>query len=217
MKRLAPLTLALLVLPAVASAAGSPRDERERLNPADMTLAKRAVVHKTDLVPGWRRVPSTPDKPGDDRCSGYDPDFSAFTITGKADSTFAHGAGAHVMASVGVFPNATQAAGDFKAGAKPGLLRCLRSSLLQGFREAHVTARIVSSRMASTPRIGAQSVSYRVVARISPGSGRPRFNAYADVLVFRQGRSIGAIVFVSAFAPINNEALLARSVARRMR
>jgi hypothetical protein len=215
-KRLAPLTLALLVLPTVASAAGSSRDEQERLNRADMALAKRAVVHKGDLVPGWRRVPSPPEKPGDDQCSGYDPDFSAFTITGKAHSTFAHGGGARIVGSVDVFPNATQAAGDFKAGAKPGLMRCLRRSLLQGLREAHLTARIVSSRMASTPRIGAQSVFYRVVARISPGSGRARFNVYADVLVFRQGRSIEALMFMSAFAPISNEAVLARSVARRM-
>jgi hypothetical protein len=214
--RLASFTLALFVLPAVALAAGAPHDEQERLNRADMTLAKRAVVHKADLAPGWRRVRSRPDKPGEDQCSAYDPDLSAFVVTGKAETSFAHSAGGRIMSDVAVFPNARHAAGDFKASAKPGFLPCLRSAMMQGFREAHLRARITSSRMSMTPRVGAQSVSYRVTAMIYPTNGVPPFGVYADFLAFRKGRSQATFLFMAPYASIRNQVGLARAVARRM-
>ena len=216
MKRLAPVIVALFVLPAVAVAAGAPREEQERLNRADMALAKRAVAHKVDLAPGWRLIRSAPDKPGGDRCSGYDPDFSAFVITGKAKASFAHSAGGRIVSDVGVFPNSRHAAGDFNAGAKPGLLRCLRSAVLQGLRAARLRAKITSSRMSTTPRVGAQSVSYQVVAKVYPTNGVAPFSVHADVLVFRKGRSLAALLFTAPYTSIRNQVGLAQSVARRM-
>jgi hypothetical protein len=78
---------AVLVLgTAAALAASDPHKERERLRPADMALARRATIKAADLVSGWKRMPVGSDD--DSKCPGFDPDFSAFTITGKASSLF---------------------------------------------------------------------------------------------------------------------------------
>ena len=216
MKRLAPLTLVLLALPAVALASGGSRMEQERLTRADMGLAKRAVARKVDLARGWRLVSTQPGKRGADRCAGYDPDWSAFVITGKARSIFSHRAGGQIVSDVAVFPNARHAAGDFKVGAKPGFLRCLRSAVLQGIRGEGFRARVTSSRMSLTPRVGAQSVSYHVVTKVFPTNGVAPFKVYTDVLVLRQRRSLAGFVFTAPYGSISNRVGLARSVARRL-
>ena len=218
MKRLAPLTLALFVLPAGALAASvGSHDETEHLNRSDMTLAKRATAHKGDLASGWRLVRSGLPTSGDDPCSSFDPDLSAFVITGKHETSFSHSSGAELMSDVGVFRNVRDAAGDFKASAKPGFLRCLRIVMQQGLRASHLRARITSSRMSTTPRVGAQSVSYRVVATVYPTNGVPRFNMYADFLAFRKGRSQAVLLFMAPLTRVRGQVALARSVERRMR
>src|SRR5207247_522808 len=128
-------------------------------------------------------VPPTSDQP----CTTFDPDLSAFVITEKAETSFAHSAGAQMVSDVAVFRNVRDAAGDFKASAKPGFLRCLRNVLLQSFKQAHLRARITSSRMSTTPRVGAQSVSYRVISTIYPTNGVPHFSMYSDALALRRG------------------------------
>jgi hypothetical protein len=216
-KRLAPITLALFVLPSVALATGGSNDETERLNRADMTLAKRATVHKSELAPGWRLVRSGPPKSNDEPCTTFDPDLSAFVITGKHETSFAHNStGAQIVSDVGVFRHVRDAAGDFKASAKPGFLRCLRTAVLQGLREANLRGRITSSRMSATPRVGAESVSFRVAAMVYPTKSVPRFTMYSDVLAFRQGRSQAVLLFMAPVAPVRGQVALARMVARRM-
>jgi hypothetical protein len=217
-KRLAPLTLALFVLPSVALATGDSNDETERLNAADMTLAKRAAVHKSDLAPGWRLVRSGPPRESSDNpCTSFEPDLSAFVLTGKHETSFAlKSVGAHIVSDIGVFRNVRDAAGDFKASAIPAFLRCLRMVVLKGLRQANMRGRITSSHMSTTPRVGAQSVSYRVVATIYPTKSVPRFRLYTDVIGFRQGRSQAALMFMAPFAPVRGQAALARMVARRM-
>ena len=218
MKRLAPLTLALFILPTVALAAGDSNDETQRLNRADMTLAKQTAVRRGDLFTGWRLKRSgLPDDSDDLRCS-FDPDLSAFVITGKHETSFSHGTtGAQLTSAVGVFRNVRDAAGDFRASAKPALLGCLRSGLLEGLRLAGARARVTSSRMSTTPRVGAQSVSYHLVVAIAATKSLPRFRMYADFLAFRQGRSQASLLFVSPVAPVRGQLGLARLVQSRMR
>jgi hypothetical protein len=217
MKRLAPLTLALFVLPSVSLAAGGSNDETERLNRADMTLAQRAAVRRSDLFAGWRLTRSGPPKESDFPCE-FDPDLSAFVITGKHQTVFSHGTtGAQLVSAVGVFRNVRDASGDFRASAKPGLLPCLKSAFLAGIRQAHLRARITTSRMSRTPRVGAQSVSYRVVATTYPTKTLPSFKMYADFLAFRQGRSQATLLFTAARAPVQGQLALARAVQRRLK
>jgi hypothetical protein len=218
-KRLAPLTLALFVLPSVALATGGSNDETERLNRADMTLAKQTAVRRTDLFTGWRLKRSgLPDDDDSDFPCAFDPDLSAFVITGKHQTTFSHGTtGSQLVSTVGVFRHVRDAAGDFRASAKPGLLPCLRSALLAGLRQANLRARITSSRMSTTPRVGAQSVSYRVVATTYPTKRLPSFKVYTDFLAFRQGRSQATLLFTALRVPVQGQFALARLVQSRMK
>jgi hypothetical protein len=216
-KRLAaPLTLALLLLPSAALATGDSNDETERLNRADMALAKRSTVQRTDVMTGWRLVRSGLPDDSDFPCA-FDPDLSAFVITGKHETSFAHSrAGAQIVSAVGVFRNVRDAAGDFRASAKPGLLPCLKAAMLAGLRQAGMRGRVTSSRM-STPRVGAQSVGYHVVVTVAATKSTPRFKMYADFLGFRQGRSQATLLFMAPMAPVQGQVALARTVARRMR
>lgn len=216
MKRLAPL-LILFVLPSAALATGDPNDETERLNRADMTLARRTAVQRSDLSAAWRLTRSGPPKDSDFPCA-FDPDLSAFVLTGKHQTVFSHGTtGAQLVSGVGVFRNVRDASGDFSASAKPALLPCLKSAILAGIRQAHLRARITTSRMSRTPRVGAQSVTYRVVATTYPTKTLPSFKMYADFLAFRQGRSQATLLFTAARAPVQGQVALARVVQSRMK
>jgi hypothetical protein len=213
-KRLVPLTLVLVVLPSVALAARSPHDETQRLNKADMALAKQAAARKTDLPGSWSLVRSGLPKNDDSPC-GFDPDLSAFVVTGVHERVFDQSStAAEVVSDVAVFRNIKDSADDFKASAKPGLLRCMKSTMRQGLRQANLQGTITTAQMSTTPRIGAQSVFYRVVATTTSA---PRFRLYMDFVAFRKGRSQAVLLFVSPMARVQGQNALARTVARRLR
>src|SRR5438552_1184584 len=112
------LAAAVFVLgTAGALAATDPHHERERLRPADMTLARKATIKATDLASGWQR--RTVGRDDGSKCPGFDPDFSAFTITGKASSLYARLSVGAVLSTVEVYKTRAQAIGDFRTGAKP--------------------------------------------------------------------------------------------------
>jgi hypothetical protein len=210
--------LVLVTLAAVGStlAARDPRAEKQRLTPRDMTLARSELLVRSDLAPGWRRTPSSPDDDEPTRCPGWNPDFSAFTITGKAKADFEHGqAGASILSTAEVYATRSQAVGDFRTGAKPGLVRCLRVLLDRGFRRGGVDANIVSARMTRGPRIGERSVTYRVVARIRAGGASAP--AFFDVHFFQRGRSIAGLLVTGVGVRVPDQLALARTVAARLR
>jgi hypothetical protein len=218
-KRLAPLTLALFLLPSAALATGSPHDETERLNRAGMALAKQEAARKSDLVAGWRLVRSgLPDDSGPDPCPSFSPDLSAFVITGKHETDFEHGtSGAQFSSDIGVFRNVRDATRDFNASATRAFLSCLKIVLSKSLRQNHLQGRISSSRMTRTPKVGAQTIFYRAVATITPGNGVPRFSMYADVVAVRKGRSQAGLLFMAPLAPVRGQVAVTRSIARRMR
>src|SRR5438309_6677527 len=86
---------------AASAFASSPRDAREHFNAPDTKLAQTAVVHPSNLVGDWRAL-VTPASHGAERCSGFNPDLSRFTITGTARSSFQSGIGA-IVSTVDVF------------------------------------------------------------------------------------------------------------------
>lgn len=199
---------------AAALAATDPHDEQERLRPADMALARRTTLKATDLASGWKRMP-VPSEDDDSKCPGFDPDFSAFTITGKARSVFARQAGAAISA-VEVYATRAQAIGDFRTGAKPAVAKCIRHAFETDVaRGAGGTARTMSSRMVAAPRVGERSVLYRLVGTLTVQGRTVR--VYMDVLAFQRGRSITAL-FSSGFGgPIRGQTAVARLIAARMR
>jgi hypothetical protein len=197
-----------------AIAATDPHKEQERLRPADMAHARRTTLKATDLASGWKRMPVGSDD-DDSKCPGFDPDFSAFTITGKAQSMFTSQGGV-VLSAVEVYATRGQAIGDFRTGAKPALAKCIRHAFETDFaRGAGGTARTISSRMVTAPRVGERSALYRLVGTLTV-EGRT-IRVYMDVLGVQRGRSITALFSTGFGGPIRGQTAVARLIAARMR
>jgi hypothetical protein len=214
MRFLVALVAALAVVP--VALAGDPRAERQRLNAADMALARKATVRASDLTPGWRRMPVGNVAGEVPRCPGYAPDFSRFTITGRSRSAFQHPAGASIVSSVEVYPSRAQAVGDYRLGTQPGLARCLRLLLDRDFAAMPgVDARIVSSRRVPAPALGERSAAYRLAAEFR-ANGRV-IRLFIDVIALQRGRSLAAVFYTGVYEPVADRASVARAVAARMR
>jgi len=213
------LLLVLAVLVAVgataAVAARNPHAERQHLTAAGNRLAKRALLRPSDL-PDWTRI-AAPSDDSSPTCPGFDPDVSAFTVTGKAAVSFVHSALAQIGSTADVFASRGQAAGDFKADAKPQLAGCLRYLLEREFRASAgaVKADVLSARMVRAPRLGERSAAYRLVSRVRVGGLSLR--AYTDLLVIQRGRTIAALIFTGIDSPVPSRTAYGRIVAARMR
>lgn len=207
------LVVAVFALASTAAfAATNPHNERELLRPADMALARRATIKATDLVSGWKRMPVAGDE---SKCPGFDPDFSAFTITGKASSLFVQLGGGAVLSAVEVYKTRAQAVGDFRTGAKPAFAKCLRYAFEKDIaRGAGGTAKTKWSRMVAAPRVGERSALYRLVGTLSVRGQTIR--VYMDVLAFQRGRSVTALISSGFGGRLSGQTTLARVIAARM-
>ena len=203
------LTLAVVLgLALAAPASAGPRDEKERLTKAGQALARRAVLHRSDLSGSWRPV-SVPAR--SNRCRSYDPDLSRFTLNGKAHSAFVLQSGAAIGSSIGVYVTERQAAAAFAAQAKPGLLTCLSAGIVKQFARA---AAVVAKRMSRKPRIGARSASFRIVLMLNVGGGNAPYDV--DLVTFQTHRAIAALSFQALGGPVPKQLVLARRVASRL-
>jgi len=196
-----------------AALAGPPRLEQKRLRPADVSLAKRATVRSSDLPAGWVRRAMSPNPPQLPRCPGADLDFSAFTITGRARSTFAKGQSV-VQSFVEVFQSRRDAIGDFRKATAPKVLACLGPELERQGRQQGLDLRIESSRPARRSAVGERAFAVRFVMSVAAGARRVRL--YMDVLGVQRGRSTVALFFTGT-APVRGSLSVASSVAARMR
>lgn len=216
------VTILLLVLmltaAAVAGATRDPRDEQIRLNAADNALAKRIALRAADLGGGWQKLGVTQSDDEPLRCTSFNPDLSAFTITGKAASASSRGTGASAASTVEVYESRADAIGDFRATAKPPVARCLREVLenqMAGQGGGVFTLRVLSSKVVPAPKVGDRRIAYRLVAQLGmQGVGIP---VYLDILAFQRGRSIAALLFTGVSRPIAGRAVAASRVAARMR
>jgi hypothetical protein len=217
LRRLAFLVVAAAVLVAGVgtAAARDPRLEQQRLTPADMRLAKRAVLQRGDLAAGWRSLHVGQTEGERLQCDGFDPDFSRFVLTGRAITAFAHPDGASLTAAVEVYRTRADAAGDFRVGTQPGVVRCLRGMLEGAFGNGAVPLRVRSAQRVPAPRLGERTAAYRVVAALTT-NGRT-VPIYLDVLVFGRGRSLASLLAVGAYNPLGDRLVLARTMVARMR
>jgi hypothetical protein len=175
---------AALSLASAGVAGRDPRQEKLALRAIDTKRALNAVVHLTDLGSGWTGglVKSsgegdTPDCPWEN--------YSAFTITGQAVSTFRQG-GVLLNSYVQVFPTAREAQADFALATKPGREKC------EGERYQRLSSDVtlISARSITSPKVGDHAAAYRYVLRY--GTNR----VYVDVIDFRPGRArAGAFTF----------------------
>ena len=199
-----------------ATAAENPRREQERLTRTDNALARSAVLRGTDLPAGWKPFRTNIGQRNDTVCRAFDPDVSAFTITGKAEAGFANERGESVISVVEVFESRADAVGDFRAAARPAVVRCLREAIEDDARNGSgPKVRVLSARMAGAPRVGERAAAWRLVARIDAEGVSARM--YIDLLAFGRGRSLAALMFTGVQQPLAAQAALARHLAARMR
>lgn len=215
------IVVALLALVAVfaASAAGAtdPRSEKVRLRPADVALAKSAVLRQSDVGPDWQRVKTPKDDDSQFECPGFDPDFSRFTITGRAYASFREPSGAQIDSTVAVFKTRAQAVGDFRLGAKPQYARCLAGKLRKAFRSypAGVQGTVLSSSMVTAPILRERAVAYAVKARLTGPRGS--LPLWVDLVAVQRGRSIAALFFTAVGSRLPSRQYFAAAVANRLR
>jgi hypothetical protein len=211
--RLVSLAVVLVFgLALAATAAAGRRDERERLTKADTALARHALVRQSDLVPGWTAL-NMPLSHGP-RCRGYNPDFSRFTITGKAGSGFTHGAGSAIASAVEVYASAAQATGDYAVGTQPAFLPCFSSKLARQFAKSGVAVSVASQRASRLTGIGARALSWHIVFRLTVAGRSVRY--YVDLYGFQVNRALGSVSFQSLGKPIPRQVALARLMAARL-
>ena len=207
---------ALSLIVATAASGRDPRLEKVQLRAADVALAKRITLKQGDVGAAWRSV-RIPSSSGERLvCPGFNPDFSRFTITGKASSGFTRTNGASIASSVEVYESQADAIGDFQVGAKPIVANCLKRSLE---RELDVGALVEVSvpfaRVVAAPRVGDRRIGYRIVARLEAAT--TQLDVYLDVVVVQRGRSIAVLFFTGPKQPLPGQAQIVSSVATRMR
>jgi hypothetical protein len=212
------LTLAA-VLPTFAAAAAGPRAEKVRLRPADVALAKRAVLRPADVGPEWTRVAAPKQNDAQFACGSFRPDFSSFTITGQASASFRSASPlgtAQIDSTVAVFPTRSQAAGDFRRGAKPALAACLADQVRRVFRNypRSVRGRLLSSKMVTAPDVGELSAAYAVSAELNGNGASMR--VFVDLIVVQRGRSLAALVFTALGSRLPSRQYFAASVTGRL-
>lgn len=205
--------LACSLLVAAAALAGPPRLERKQLRAADVALAKRVTVRRSDLPVGWSARPSSPRPQQLPQCPGADLDFSAFTITGQAGSAFTRGQST-VQSFVEIFKSRRDAVGDYRKATAPKVRACLAPELERQGRQQGLDLRVDSLRLAAPPRVGERAFAVRALMSVTAGAGRVRL--YMDVIGVQRGRSAAALYFLGT-TPVAGRLAVARSVAARMR
>ena len=219
--RLAPFVLAALVaVPCAVGATSKFTPERQRLNAADVRLAKKVALKRSDLGADWTAFTYGDSAANDNAlasCPGFDLDLSRYTITGRAVSAFRTAGGITAASGVEVYPSRAQAAGDFHtATTHPKLLACFRAAFeasLRKQRQQGLMMKLVSVSRTTFPRIGQQTYAFRSVTRVG-GSG-VSVTVYLDCVTFQRGRTIVTLTFISAFDAFPGQATIARRVAAR--
>jgi hypothetical protein len=207
--------LILLVVAAVAVPAASARDprlERLRLNSADTALAHRIAVRATDLGAGWRPATTTPEQVVPS-CPGYRPDFSQFTLTGRALTSFGNQAKQWtVAANVEVYASKSDARGEWKLSVSPAAVRCFAELIRQIAGVSGIS--VASARLTPAPRLGDASAAFEIVLDAAQQSRTTKL--YIDGIFVRQGRTIAALYTTAANSRVPGFARLAGRVAARM-
>ena len=190
---------------------------REHLRRNDMATARQAVLRLSDMRGHWK--PARPSSEQGGGCRGNDPDFSRFTITGKAHSAFG-GGDSFIESRVKLFANAGQAEQYFAAAYNRTFLRCIRDGVKRWLAEGGLRPRVVDARFSTGPPVGVQTAVYVVDYVITTHRGT-RYDYPIDVITFRTGRAVARLSFASipsddGYRPCACELYEARLVESRL-
>lgn len=181
-----------------------------------MALARASLISGRDFGSGWNSSPAPKTVPAL-TCPAFDPSFGKAVETGAAASRRYENsdAGPFVSESTHVFETAGQAAKVASRVMRPGLIRCVRSSLTGGSGQG-VTYEISRAHALSVPKLGARDAGYRVAG--SASQPYQVVNVYLDLVVIQAGQTVTELSFASLLqAPSSGfEQRVARLVARRI-
>jgi hypothetical protein len=182
----------------------SPRLERLAPRAADLTLARKALIRTSDVGSDWKGgVVEAADHETPD-CAWQD--YSAFTITGQAESDFSQ-TGARVISQVQVFARPAQAMADFRIDTRKGTPACEGRVFAKALGHG---VRLVSAEPLAAPKVGERAAAYRFV--LTSGSTRISF----QVLEFVRGRALAGVVAFSVGGSIEGLGALARAMDVRL-
>jgi hypothetical protein len=211
-RRLTVVAASMLALAIAATAAArDPRAEKERLKSTDMHAARAALVRLTDLQSGFQQT-KTPPSNSPLSCPGWKPDFSHYTITGKAEADYQHPAGAFVMSEAEVYATHADATGDFHTGARPQFAKCLQYALQQQATSG-VVITVQSSKMVAAPHVGERAARFKAVATFRTAANT--LDVYMDIVAFQQGRLLGAVMTMAVGRPLGDGTTLASRMVSR--
>jgi hypothetical protein len=209
-----PLALVLALVVTAAASARNPRLEKLTPRATDTALAKSSVLRANDLGGGWTVRPLPPDDDSPPDCKSQD--YSAFTITGQAQTRFVNQQGATVLSRVEVYPSHRQVLGDFAVDAQPGIAACegraIRKEVAKQVKGATVT--LESARSLAAPAVGEKSIAFQVVLRVKSKTGVLRL--YIDLIGFVRDRTAASIVVFAPGLPPKGNDVLARTVDARL-
>ena len=204
----------MLVLAASAAASG-PGKQKIELNAADQAAARRVVLRRSDLGPGWTGGRVKPDLTSQVSCASYHPKVSDLVVTGAAESQF-RSTGLVLANEVEVFRTAAMVDRDWRRSIVPAAVPCLRRTLTKGLG---TQAKVLSFGRIPFPKVGTHSAAFRGIVAVS-ALGRT-VRVLLDIVLVGKGRteiSLDATAPAAAARAVSSaERRLARTLAARAR
>jgi hypothetical protein len=205
--------LAGVLVLAAGTAAADPGKQKVELNAADQAAARRVVLRRSDLGPGWTGGRVKPDLTSQVSCASYHPKVSDLVVTGAAESQF-RGTGIILANEVEVFRTAAMVERDWRRSIVPAAVPCLRRTLTKGLG---TQAKVLSFGRIPFPQVGTHSAAFRGIVAVSALGQTVR--VLLDIVLVGKGR---AEISLDATAPAataravsSAERRLARKLAAR--
>jgi hypothetical protein len=172
----------VLVL-AAGAAAADPGKQKVELNAADQAAARRVVLRRSDLGPGWTGGRVKPDLTSQVSCASYHPKVSDLVVTGAAESQF-RGTGIILANEVEVFRTAAMVERDWRRSIVPAAVPCLRRTLTKGLG---TQAKVLSFGRIPFPQVGTHSAAFRGIVVVSALGQTVR--VLLDIVLVGKGRT----------------------------
>jgi hypothetical protein len=195
--------------------AGAAQANQIRLNRADQTLARAAVMRKADLGgSGWSGGAKKPDLSSGSGCVGYHPKESDLVTTGAAETSFTNGP-LTFDSEVTLLKTATMVGADWRRSVRPAALGCLKDLFT---RELGAKAKIISATRTGVSPIARYTANFRVTFDVTSSGQTVRI--FVDVLLVGKGRAELTLTTIAPYVarvPVQAAELrLVRLVAGRL-
>lgn len=209
MHRLLAAAVAAVLVATAGTALAARGDPQKKLTPADNARARAMLLKKSDLAPGFKVTPSSPE--ADFYCKALDE--SDLTLAGEAESPSFARSFVYVSSAVQVYESLADASTSWRRGTSAAGGRCARDFFRREFAKQNI--RLESFRRVSFPKTADRSAAWRI--KLSGQSQGITVPLVMDVVALMESRAHVSLAFVGMEAVPRAEQLpLVRLVAQRM-